>query len=90
MFAKLKDDHSNVRETSEAIQAVLDEASRGSDLPLSRSAELASLGWLLWNQIHHHIDEEEHGLLALADRTLDAEAQTRLAAEMKNRRGHGE
>lgn len=87
MFAKLKDDHSNVRETSAAIQSVLDQARHGSDLPLSRSAELASLGWVLWNQIHHHIEEEEHGLLAFADRTLDSNAQTRLAAQMKNMRG---
>lgn len=87
MLAKLKDDHSNVRETSAAIQAVLDQVPRGSDPPLSQSAELASLGWVLWNQIHHHIEEEEHGLLAFADRTLDGDAQTRLAAEMKKMRG---
>lgn len=87
IFAKLKDDHSNVRETSAAIQSVLDQAPHGSDLPLSRSAELASLGWVLWNQIHHHIEEEEKGLLAFADRTLDGDAQSRLAAEMKDRRG---
>lgn len=89
MFAKLKDDHSNVRETSAAIQAVLDQAAHGADLPLSRSAELASLGWVLWNQIHHHIDEEEKGLLAFADRTLDGDAQTRLAAKMMEVRGPG-
>ena len=86
-FVKLKDDHSNVRETSAAIQAVLDQAPHGSDLPLSRRAELSSLGWELWNQIHHHIEEEEQGLLAFADRTLDGDAQTRLAARMEDRRG---
>jgi hemerythrin-like domain-containing protein len=85
MFAKLKDDHTNVRETSAAIQELLDQARHGSDLPLSQSAELASLGWVLWNQIHHHIDEEEKGLLAFADRTLDSNAQTRLAAQMEDR-----
>ena len=84
MFAKLNDDHSNVRETSTAIQALLDQAPHGSDLPVSRRAELASLGWELWNQIHHHIEEEEQGLLAFADRTLDAAAQTRLAVQMQN------
>ena len=87
MFPKLKDDHSNVRETSAAIQALLDQAPPGSDLPVSRRAELASLGWELWNQIHHHIEEEEQGLLAFADRTLDGEAQFRLALKMKNRTG---
>lgn len=87
MFAQLKDDHSNVRDTSSAIQALLDQVPLGSDLPASRRAELASLGWELWNQIHHHINEEEQGLLAFADRTLDAGAQTRLAAEMKDRAG---
>jgi hemerythrin-like domain-containing protein len=87
MFAKLKDDHSNVRETSAAIQALLDQVPQGGDLPLSQSAELASLGWVLWNQIHHHIEEEEHGLLAFADRTLDGDTQTRLTAAMKEKRG---
>ncbi len=87
MFAKLNDDHSNVRETSAAIQSLLDEAPPGSDLPVSRRAELASLGWELWNQIHHHIEEEEQGLLAFSDRSLDADAQTRLAAEMNDRKG---
>ena len=79
---KLLDDHTNVRETSSAIEALLNQASPGTDLPVSLRAELSSLGWELWNLIHHHIEEEEQGLLAFADRRLDVEAQTRLAAQM--------
>ena len=81
-ITKLLDDHTNVRETSSAMEALLKQASPGTDLPVSLRAELSSLGWELWNLIHHHIEEEEQGLLAFADRGLDVEAQTRLAAQM--------
>ncbi|MFB3922293.1 MAG: hemerythrin domain-containing protein [Terriglobia bacterium] len=81
-IAKLNDDHSDVRETSSAFQQLLDQAPAGSDLPVSARAELSSLGWELWNLIHHHIEDEEQGLLAFADRSLDAETQARLAARM--------
>ena len=81
-IAKLTDDHSNVRDTTSAFAEVLGQALPGSDRPVSLRAELSSLGWELWNLIHHHIEEEEQGLLAFADRTLDSESQTRLAARM--------
>jgi hemerythrin-like domain-containing protein len=82
IITKLNDDHSNVREMSSAIGVLLNRAPAGSELPVSLRAELSSLGWQLWNLIHHHIEEEEKGLLAFADRSLAAEAQTRLAAQM--------
>ncbi|MBI4164522.1 MAG: hemerythrin domain-containing protein [Acidobacteria bacterium] len=81
-ISKLLDDHTQVRETSSAMEALLNQASPGTDLPISQRAELSSLGWALWNLIHHHIEEEEQGLLAFADRKLDAGSQTRLAARM--------
>jgi hemerythrin-like domain-containing protein len=84
-MTRLNDDHADVRETSSAFRMLLEQAPPGSELPVSLRAELSSLGWQLWNLIHHHIDEEEHGLLAFADRSLAAEAQTRLAAQMMRR-----
>jgi hemerythrin-like domain-containing protein len=86
MIIKLNDDHSDVRETSSAFGVLLNQAPTGSELPVSLRAELSSLGWQLWNLIHHHIEEEEQGLLAFADRSLLAEAQTRLAAQMMGKR----
>jgi hypothetical protein len=74
-----------VREASSAFGALLSQAPAGSELPISLRADLSSLGWQIWNLIHHHIAEEEQGLLTFADRTLDAEAQTRLAAETMSR-----
>jgi hypothetical protein len=65
---------------------LLNQAPTGSELPVSLRAELSSLGWQLWNLIHHHIEEEEQGLLAFADRSLLADAQTRLAAQMMGKR----
>lgn len=85
-ITKLNDDHSDVRETAAAFEALLDQAPAGTELPVSLRAELSSLGWELWNFIQHHIEEEEQGLLAFADRSLDAEAQTRLAAQMMGKR----
>lgn len=85
IIIKLNDDHSKVREISSAFVEVLGQALPGSGLPISLRAELSSLGWELWNLIHHHIEEEE-GLLAFADRSLDVEAQTRLAAKMMGQR----
>lgn len=82
MITKLIDDHSNVRETSSAFGVLLNLAPPGSELPVSLRADLSSLGWQLWNFIHHHIEGEEQGLLAFADRSLVAEAQTRLAVQM--------
>ncbi len=79
---KLNDDHSDVRETLAALGELMDKAPPGTDLPVSERAEVSSLGWQLWNLVHHHIEEEEQGLLAFADRTLDAETQHRLASEM--------
>ncbi len=58
-ITKLLDDHTNVRETSSAMEGLLSQASPGTDLPVSMRAELSSLGWELWNLIHHHIEEEE-------------------------------
>jgi hemerythrin-like domain-containing protein len=81
-IAKLLDDHTDIRATSSAMEELLHQVSPGTDLPISQRAELSSLGWELWNLIHHHIEEEEQGLLAFADRELDVEAQTRLAAQM--------
>ena len=81
-ITKLLDDHTDVREASLAMEELLNQVSPGTDLPVSQRAELSSLGWELWNLIHHHIEEEEQGLLAFADRRLDLEAQTRLAAQM--------
>lgn len=86
VITKLNDDHSKVRETSSAFVEVLEQALPGSELPISLRAELSSLGWELWNLIHHHIEEEEQRLLAFADRCLDAEAQARLAAQMTGQR----
>lgn len=85
-ITKLNDDHSNVRETSSAFGVLLSQAAAGSELPVSLRAELSSLGWQLWNLIHHHIEDEEQGLLAFADRSLVAEAQIRLAARMMGKR----
>lgn len=82
---QLSDDHVDVRETSSAFQTLLEQAPSGSELPVSLRAELSSLGWQLWNLIHHHIDEEDRGLLAFADRTLTTAAQERLAARMMPR-----
>jgi len=81
-IAKLNDDHSDVRETSSAFRELLARAHSGSELPVSQRAELSSLGWELWNLISHHIEEEEQGLLAFADQTLDPDTQARLAAQM--------
>jgi hemerythrin-like domain-containing protein len=86
MMTKLNDDHSNVRETSSAFGMLLNQAPPGSELPVSLRVELSSLGWQLWNLIHHHIEDEEQGLLVFADRSLPAEAQTRLAAQMRSKR----
>ena len=79
---RLNEDHADVRETSLAFQTLLGPVPPGSELAVSLRAELSSLGWQLWNLIHHHIDEEEHGLLAFADRSLAAEVQVKLAERM--------
>ena len=81
----LTEDHSDVRETSGAFGALLGQAPPDSELPVSARADLLSVGWQLWNLIHHHIEEEERGLLAFADRSLGDEAQSRLRAQMMGR-----
>lgn len=81
-IAKLTDDHADVRETSSTLQELLDRARSSTDPAPSLRAELSTTGWTLWNLIHHHIAEEETGLLAFADRRLDAAALQQLAARM--------
>jgi hemerythrin-like domain-containing protein len=86
-IAKLRNDHADVRETSSYVQDLLDRALGGSPANPSLAAELTSMGWTLWNLIHHHIAEEEKGLLASADRTLDATTQADLAEQMRQAGG---
>jgi hemerythrin-like domain-containing protein len=85
-ITNLNDDHTSVREVSSAFQGLLDRAPPGRELAISARAELSSLGWELWNLIHHHIAEEEDGLLAFADRVLDCSRQSALAEQMNARR----
>ncbi len=85
-LAKLRDDHTDARETLSTFGELLDRARSSADPPPSLRAELSTTGWTLWNLIHHHIAEEETGLLAFADRRLDAAAQEQLAARMQTAR----
>ncbi len=82
-IAKLNDDHTDVRETSSTFLELLERARSAADPAPSLRAELSTTGWTLWNLIHHHIAQEEAGLLAFADRKLDAAAQEKIAACMK-------
>jgi hemerythrin-like domain-containing protein len=82
-IAQLTGDHSDTRETSATFQRLLEQALATENPALSLRAELATTGWTLWNLIHHHIAEEEAGLLAFADRQLDSTTQARLAERMK-------
>lgn len=80
--SSLLQEHSDVQNVIAALES-LQEARPISGAPApSVRAEIASVGWELWNHIHHHMAEEESGLLAFADRVLDSEAQNRLAREM--------
>jgi len=81
-ISKLTGDHSDVRETSAGFRELLDQAG-GSNAPaISLRADLTTIGWHLWNLIHHHIATEENGLLAFADRQLSWETQNQLARQM--------
>ncbi len=82
-IAKLSDDHTDIRETSTTFVELLERARSAADPAPSLRAELTTTGWMLWNLIHHHIAEEESGLLAFADRKLDMATQDSLAARMK-------
>jgi hemerythrin-like domain-containing protein len=82
-ISKLTGDHTDVRETFSAFQDLLDQARATTEPGVSVRADLSTIGWELWNLIHHHIATEERGLLAFADRQLDSTAQARLAAQMK-------
>ncbi len=81
----LTDDHADVREAVTMFGVLLDQARADPASPPvpSLRAEISSIGWQVWNLIHHHIEEEESGLFAFADHTLDAAAQERLAGEMR-------
>ncbi len=83
-ISKLTDDHTDVRETSAAFQELLSQAQGAAEPSASLRSDLATVGWALWNQIHHHIAVEESGLLAFADRELSAERQATLAHQMKS------
>ncbi len=79
---KLRQDHSDVQEVIATLESLLKaRPASGTPAPSVR-AEIASVGWELWNRIHHHIAEEESGMLAFADRVLDSEAQETLARRM--------
>ncbi len=82
-IAELRDDHTDIRETSSVFLELLERARSAADPAPSLRAELTTTGWTLWNLIHHHIAEEESGLLAFADRKLDPATQDALAARMK-------
>ncbi len=83
--SNLRQEHSDVRGVIAALESLL-EARAGSGEPApSVRAEIATVGWELWNHVHHHMAEEENGLLAFADRVLDAETQERLARRMNER-----
>ncbi len=82
-IGKLSDDHTDIRETSSAFLELLDRARSAADPAPSLRAELTTAGWTLWNLIHHHIAQEESGLLAFADRKLDPTTQEALAARMR-------
>jgi len=82
-IGKLLDAHADIRETSAAFQDLLDRAQAAEVPDISVRADLSSIGWELWNLIHHHITEEENGLLAFADRQLDSSTQAQLALRMQ-------
>ena len=79
---KLLKEHADVRGVIEAFESLLKARPTSGAPALSIRAEIASVGWELWNHIHHHMAEEETGLLAFADRVLPSEAQSRLASRM--------
>lgn len=83
-ISKLTDDHSDVREASVSFQELLNQAKQAGEPAASLRADLATVGWALWNHIHHHIAVEENGLLAFADRALPSERQAELAQQMEH------
>lgn len=83
--SNLQREHSDVRGVVAAFESLLETRLNSSAPAPSVRAEIASVGWELWNHIHHHMAEEETGLFAFADRVLDSEAQHRLAGEMSER-----
>ncbi len=80
--SNLRQEHSDVRGVIAALESLLQSRSDCGVPAPSVRAEIASVGWELWNHIHHHMAEEESGLLAFADRVLDAGAQESLARHM--------
>ena len=80
--SKLEQEHSELEGVLSAFESLLGGRGAPLDPPPSTRAEIAGVGWELWNHIHHHMAEEESGLLAFADRVLDSAAQDRLARDM--------
>jgi hemerythrin-like domain-containing protein len=80
--SNLRQEHSDVQGVIAALKSLLEARPDAGEPAPSVRAEIASVGWELWNHIHHHMAEEESGLLAFADRVLDSEAQERLARRM--------
>jgi iron-sulfur cluster repair protein YtfE (RIC family) len=80
--SKLQQEHSDVKGVMAAFESLLATRSASGEPAPSIRAEIVSVGWELWNHVHHHMAEEEIGLLAFADRVLDSDAQDRLAREM--------
>lgn len=83
--SNLRQEHSDVRGVITALESLLEARPDCGEPAPSVRAEIASVGWELWNHIHHHMAEEENGLLAFADRALDSEAQERLAKQMNEK-----